>query len=69
MCSGFYHLLCLLSEALISKMKNIVGSLAHSVNLTLLWHLSCEARHLEMLAVSFICYVWTSLLKIRHGYP
>lgn len=65
---GFYHL-CSLSEALISKLKNIVGRLVHSVNLTLLWHMSCEARHLEMLAVSFICYVWTSLLKIRHGYP
>lgn len=42
-------------------MKNTVGFLVHtaSVDLTLLWHMSCEAGHLEMPAGTLRCHGWT----------
>lgn len=42
-------------------MKSTVGFLVHivSVDLTLLWHMSYEAGHLEMPAETFRCHGWT----------
>lgn len=42
-------------------MKNTVGFLMHilSIDLTFLWHMSCEVGHLEMLARTFRCQGWT----------
>ena len=55
------HLLWLLPKALVSKMKNTMSFLVHtaSMDLTLLWHVSCEAGHLEMPAGTFRCHGWT----------